>query len=378
METEFQNATGKSVGEVLRDIAEFLSSPYPIGTEKPMDLCTLLPDLNMHEQFSFALLSEAQLQGMTREEMENFYLRACAGVLGEGKCQEMLSLFANQSGKEFAAARAKYGNRFGMPDGSYWGTCIAIGIDAGEIDKVLRYLRLFTVTLMEFAYMEGRNPSTTYTWNYYESFRAILDDLLQPAPLAPKILAVGGSVGKRTGEEYLLSLGVDIENPNSDRMAQGVAINILLKDADGNLIVDIADKLLFIDPASVYHYGITRAVKGAPVANFSVTARAEGFLKLSTPIMQHLSMVDTDISVENGKTTLSGKLQSAYDTPLRALTLHYQYRGENGRLLGGGSEWLLGGLSPRGETKIQSSIPLSIQGVKEVCTSTDFNALDLV
>ena len=55
METEFQNATGKGIGEVMRDIADFLSTPFVIHREKQIDLCSLVGDLNMHEQFSAPL-----------------------------------------------------------------------------------------------------------------------------------------------------------------------------------------------------------------------------------------------------------------------------------------------------------------------------------
>ena len=72
METEFQKAVGKGIGEVMRDIAEFLSTPFIINEERQLDLCTLVPDLNMHEQFSFALLSEAHTQGWEQETAENF------------------------------------------------------------------------------------------------------------------------------------------------------------------------------------------------------------------------------------------------------------------------------------------------------------------
>ena len=81
METEFQKAVGKGIGEVVRDIADFLSTPFVINKERQLDLCTLIPDLNMHEQFSFALLSEAQTQGWEKETAENFYRRACGRII---------------------------------------------------------------------------------------------------------------------------------------------------------------------------------------------------------------------------------------------------------------------------------------------------------
>ena len=58
METDYLNTAGKNAGEIARDIADFLSLPCVIHGKRDIDLAALLPDLNMHEQFSFALLME--------------------------------------------------------------------------------------------------------------------------------------------------------------------------------------------------------------------------------------------------------------------------------------------------------------------------------
>ena len=227
METEFQNAVGKSVGEVLRDIADFLTLSFPIHEQKQIDLCTLLPDLNMAEQFSYALLSEARQQGWESDAAESFYKHAVSSVIDDAIAQRMIEAFRDSDAPLFREYSKKYGNRFSLLDGSYWSTCLALGIDAGQISDVMHYLRLFTVTLMEFAYMEDRNPSVTYTWSYYEAFRGMLDELTaepKPEPLPLKVRALGGSAGKREQDGYVLSLGLDIENPNADRMACDVSI----------------------------------------------------------------------------------------------------------------------------------------------------------
>ena len=60
----------------MRDMEEFLSFPCVIHPEKQINLCTLLPDLNMAEQFSVALLSEAEAQGWDTASAEAFYRHA--------------------------------------------------------------------------------------------------------------------------------------------------------------------------------------------------------------------------------------------------------------------------------------------------------------
>lgn len=381
METEFQNAVGKSMGEVVRDISEFLSYPFVIHPEKQIDLCRLLPDLNMAEQLSFALLSEALTQGWDMDTAESFYRHAVSMTVDGGTVEAITAAFREPKGEAFAAYRKKYGNRFSMLDGSYWSTCLALGIDAGQVGEVMRYLRLFTVTLMEFAYMGDSNPAVTYAWSYYESFRAMLDELTappEPDPLPLKVRSLGGSAGKRNGDTYQLSLGVDIENPNPDRMARDVGIDITLKDRDGNILSVIKDKLRNIDPSTVYHYGVTRKIKGAATAGISVKASAASYLKLSTPIMKHARLTALRLSKQENAMQLTGTLSSEYDRPLRSLTLHYQLLSKENKILGGGNEWLFDGPEANGSTDFSSTLPVIIQHAAKAVYSVDFDAIELV
>ncbi len=381
METEFQNAVGKGAGEVMRDIAEFLSLSFVINEDKGIDLCTLLPDLNMAEQFSFALLSEAYTQGWEPDAAESFYRNATASILPTETVARMVEAFRQPEGEMYQTYQKKYGNRFSLLDGSYWATCLALAIDAEKIGEVMHYLRLFTVTLMEFAYMENRNPSTTYTWSYYEAFRKMLDDLVSapdPDPLPLKIRAVGGSAGKREGDSYPLSLGVDIENPNHDRMACGVSIDITLKDKDGNTITVIKDRIKCIDPATVYHYGVTRKIRGGAVANISAVAKAAHHLKLSTPIMKHIKLSSFRMSRPEGATKITATLSSEYDKPLASLAFHYQILSANNKILGGGNEWVFDGIAPSASFSLTSNLPLSIPGAAKALYSVDFDALELI
>ena len=381
METEFQNAHGKGIGEVIRDITDFLSTPYVINPQKKIDLCRLVENLNMHEQFSFALLSEAQVQGWSPEEAEGFYRSAARGVVSERVINGMIAAFRNRQSSAYKEYEARYGNRFSALDGSYWATALALGIDADRVSDVLRYLRTFTVTLMEFAYMEDKNPDATYTWCYYDSFCRMLEELTaepDPDPLPLRVRALGGSAGKREGDAYPLSLGLDIENPNTDRMARGVQLDITLKDKTGHVITVIADQLQSIDPDTIYHYGITRRIRGATVASFSATVKATSYLKLTTPIMQHVAFSSPRLVSTDAGASLEATVCSEYDCPLRTLTLHYQFLNEAGHILGGGSEWLMNGITPDTPQLIQSQVGVSIKGASKVVCSVDFDAMDLI
>ncbi|MBQ9773794.1 MAG: hypothetical protein IJW30_03935 [Clostridia bacterium] len=381
METEFQNAYGKSAGEVMRDIADFLSVPYLIHPKKKVDLCRMVEGLNMHEQFSFALLCEADAQGWSRDAAEGFYRKAVSGVVREEVIEAMILAFRNRDGAAFRAYDRLYGNRLSALDGSYWATVLAIGIDADQVDRVLHYLRRFTVTLMEFAYMEERNPEATYTWCYYDAFRRMLDELLAaptPAPIPLKVRALGGSAGKRQGDAYMLSMGLDIENPNVDRMARDVRVDITLKDRNGAVITVIADKLQSVDPATVYHYGITRKIRGAAVAEIAATARADSYLSLKTPIMKHYTPSALRLLREEDGMRFHATLTSAYDRALPAPTLHYQFLSAENRILGGGSIFLMEGLPKDEPIACVSTINVPITGAAKVNCSLDFDALELV
>lgn len=381
METEFQKAVGKGIGEVMRDIAEFLSTPFIINEERQLDLCTLVPDLNMHEQFSFALLSEAHTQGWEQETAENFYRHACGKVIENEVIETMIEIFRDRSSKEYRAYAQKYGNRFTALDGSYWATVLALGIDAGQVSEVMQYLRLFTVCLMEFAYMEDRNPDATYTWCYYDSFRQMLDDLTaepDPEPLPLKVRALGGSAGKREQDTYYLSLGLDIENPNFDRLARGIQLDITLKDKEGQVITVIGDKLESLDPGAIYHYGVTRKIRGNAVASFSATAKAVSHIKLQTPIMKHVALSELRLRKNGEGMHFSGNMIGKYDVPLRSMTLHYQFLSAQNKILGGGSEWVLDGLEPGGTRQVNSKIALPIEGAAKVVYSVDFDVVQLL
>lgn len=359
----------------MRDVAEFLSTPFIINREKQIDLCTLVPELNMWEQFSFGLLAEAREQAWSEDETEQFYRRACASVIGEDTVLRMLEAFRQPKSESFRALEQKYGNAFSLLDGSYWATVLALGVDADQLGEAMQYLRLFTVTLMEIAYMENRNPQSTYTWGYYESFRQMLDDLVaepEADPLPLKVRAIGGTAGKRVGNAYQLSLGVDLENPNPKHTAQNVDLDIVLKDKNGEVIATIKDRLNAIPPASVFHYGVTRRICGNATASLGATVKASSYtvIKKTSP---KLTLCSAKLGKEETGTRLGGALQLETEEPLSALALHYQFLSADNKIIGGGCEWIYENLGASGELTLATSIPVRVDGAAKVVYSADFD-----
>ncbi len=378
MEKNFSDAVGKSRGEVIRDINEFLATPYWINRQKRLDLCRLVPDLNMHRQLAFGLLSEMKLQGWETNEAEHFFRLCCAPALGEDEAAKMLAVFEAPDSETYALSEKLYGNRFGLLDGSYWATVLALGLDAGEIDRSMEYLRLFTVTLMEVAYMENRNPSSTYTWGYYESFVKMLDALVaEPEPLPEKlrVRAIGGTAGKRQGNAYMLSLGVDVENPDPVHTAKQIDLDITLTDGDGNTITVIRDRLSAISPKTVFHYGVTRRISGPAVAKFSAGVKAAKYAKETAP-PPHVTLTHAKYGHGEGETAFEACVTPHSEQPYSALCLHYQFRNEAGKIAGGGNEWFY---IPSGEgsapLSLSSTLPLDIKTAAKVICSADFDTV---
>lgn len=382
METEFKNAAGKSAGEVLRDLAELACTPFPIGKdERTFDLCSLTPELHMQGQLAYALLREAETQGWEPMRAAGFAKQALAAAPNAATVDAILTAFRTRDPNKLAAMERLYGNRFSMPSDGYWATVLALGIDADAIPAVMQYLRAFCVVLTEFAYMGGANPEKTYAWGYFESFERILSDLMRkpdPAPLPLKVRAIGGTAGKRTGNGYALSLGVDVENPNSDRMAREVEIDITLKDKNGAPVAVLRDRISSIDPATVYHFGGLKQIRGAAVASISATAKAGSFLKLETPVMKHIRLANVRRRVENGETTVTADLASNYDKSLSAVAVSLQLLSPDNKILGGATEWCFDGIAPNEPRTLEIKIPVAVQNSQKLVYSVDFDALELI
>ncbi len=380
MSNEPLNIAGKSVGEVGRDIAAFLSRTCVVQARQEMDLANLLPDLNMREQFSFALLMEARTQGWTSTAAETFFRRICAPLVGEEITARMLAAFADPEGEDFALLEERYGCRFSLSSHSYWTSCLAVSIDAKAISALLEYLRAFTFCLMEFAYMEDRNPSRTYAWSYYESFSGILNELTTPIeqPEAIAVRSVGGSAGKRERDSYPLSLGLDLENPNKTLLAWNTQVDITLKDKDGNVISRIQDQINCIDPDSIFHYGITRRIQGAAVAHITASARSESFTSVKAPIMKQIKLSRVSFKKTEREGILRGLLVSEYDRPISSFALHYQFLSADNKILGGGCEWFFEALSAGEERELVARCPVPVKNAVKVVYSVDFDAQELL
>ncbi|MBE6633792.1 MAG: hypothetical protein E7620_05565 [Ruminococcaceae bacterium] len=379
MSNDYLNIAGKSAGEVSRDIAAFLSITCPVHGRKEMDLANLLPELNMKEQFSFALMMEAKAQGWEPSAAEQFYRRFCLPAVGAEIAEPLLAAFRNPTGEEFLIYQTKYGCEFQLDSRAYWNSCLAVAMDANAIPSLMDYFRSFLFTVMEFAYMDNRNPDSVYVWKYYESFQQILEELTRPQVTIqpPKVRSLGGSAGKRDADGYLLALGVDIQNPNPGHMATNLQVDITLKDKEGKVITVIADQILAIDADSVFHYGITRKIRGNPVAHISASVKAGQFLPAKEQVMKGLKMTKISINRNTQPEQLLGVLKNTYAQALKSFALHYQYLTAENKILGGGCEWVFDLLPANGEKQFTVKAPVSLKKATKIVYSVDFDPKEL-
>ncbi len=378
--TEQRDIIGKSAGEIARDIERFLAKSVEVQGRRKMNFATLLPDLNMKEQFSFALLMEAKHQGWESASAENFYLRFCAPAVGREIADRMLTAFRNPTGAEFFALEEKYGCTFSLSSHAYWSSCFAVAADAKAVPALMEYFQEFVFTLLEFSYMGTRNPDETYVWKYYDSFQKILADLSAPVdpPLPLKVCSLGGTIGNRDAEDYDLAFGLDIQNPNQNHMAWNVQVDVHLKDREGNLITTIQDRINCIDPRGIFHYGITRKIHGATVAHISASARAENFSRLTTPLMKHAVLSKISINRKDTPSRLNGTLKNNYDRSLYSYALHYQFLNSDNKILGGHSEWFFEEFPKDTEKDFSLPCTVEIPRGSKIVYSVDFNAQDLL
>ncbi len=371
---------GKSAGEISRNISAFLSQSLIVKARREMDLANLLPDLNMREQYSFAILMEAKTQGWEWASAENFYLRFCAPAVGDEIAKAMLDAFRTPDGEAFRKYEEKYGCSFGLTSRAYWSSCFAVAVDAKAVPVLMEYFQSFVFSLLEFAYMGNRNPDSTYAWKYYDSFQNILTELTTPPdeiqPL--KILGMGGTSGKRNSDSYDLTFGLDIHNPNVAHMAWNTKVDIRLKDQNGDLITAVEDQINCIDPDGIFHYGFTRKIHGSSVAHISAYAKAEQFSRLSLPLMKHISMEKISIDRSYTPHQLNGRLKNNYDCPLYSYALHYQFLSAENKILGGGCEWFFEEFQAGEEKNFSLPCPVPVKGATKIVYSVDFNAQDLL
>ena len=159
-------------------------------------------------------------------------------------------------------------------------------------------------------------------------------------------------------------------------LAEGMELDTATKE--GKVITTIGDKLESLDPGAIYHYGVTRKIRGNAVASFSATAKVASHIKLQTPIMKHVTLSELRLRKNGEGMHFSGSMTGKYDVPLRSMTLHYQFLSAQNKILGGGSEWVLDGLEPNGTRQVNSKIALPIDGAAKVVYSIDFDVVQLL
>ena len=178
----------------------------------------------------------------------------------------------------------------------------------------------------------------------------------QAMPL--NVTKVGGTTGPKDRDgDFNILLGVDIENPNSDKIATGVTVEITLKSSTGSITEVITDTLYCIDAGATFHYGYEKRWISGDVSNISANAYAREFIDVGgNTFMDGAIFSNFSIYHDDGECDITGEIRSTYNKTIDGCYLYYQLK-KDGEIVGGNSTYI--DVLPAGATrslKINNSV----------------------
>lgn len=195
----------------------------------------------------------------------------------------------------------------------------------------------------------------------------------QELPL--KVEKVGGTLGPVDRDNCrTVCVGVDIVNPNKNKMASFITVEVTLSDANGNVVDVINEDIYHIDAGATFHFGYTKVWVNGSVVNISANAYARGFVDTNKTAMDGTSFGNCSLNNDFAANicTVGGLLKSDYNRPIQGCTVHFQIVNASGKIIGGDNVYL--DYLPAGQTRsISSDLSLCIQGGSKIIHSIDFD-----
>ena len=194
------------------------------------------------------------------------------------------------------------------------------------------------------------------------------------AELPLQVTKVGGSLGAISRDnDRTVSVGIDIYNPNKDKIAVGVTVEITLSDPNGNVVDVIDDTLYYIDAGATFHYGYEKVWVKGNIAKISGNAFARGFVNVSNTYLDGTAFTNCTLNNDNSSDTctVSGLLKSFYTKSIYDFKMYYQVLSSNGEIVGGDNLYV--DVLPAGQTRsISTDHSLRILNGDSIVHSVDF------
>lgn len=161
-----------------------------------------------------------------------------------------------------------------------------------------------------------------------------------------KVTAVGVTVQSNGygSNECNISFGAEIVNPNPDKIALGVNVEIVLLDNAGRILNVVHKRIWFIDANTTFHFGYEEWCLDDRISNFKINADADEFAdrgNLTSKFTDFLKVSNLNyICGRNDDDAITGIISNLINVPLDAVALYYHGVDKNGKILGGNWQYI--------------------------------------
>ena len=180
-------------------------------------------------------------------------------------------------------------------------------------------------------------------------------------------------------DEYYLSVGVELKNPNVSRIANNVNVRIIIKDVSGRILETSEKRIDNIDSNSMFYYGDEICIRSGRPANYTVQVNTDEFVDgpANSTFAQGItfSHYNLDRSGRN-YTEFSCNVHNGYNVKL-SVTSYFVFYDANNNIVGGCNGYLWNSLYPNSEDVFSQSL-YTVANRSTVRASASFDFYDLM
>lgn len=145
------------------------------------------------------------------------------------------------------------------------------------------------------------------------------------------------AVMARDDNDYVLSVGAELKNPNKNRCARNVRVKIIVKDNAGRILATSENTIEHIDSNAIFYYGDEFSIDRGIPANYTINVNCDGFVGApeNSTFADGITCSHYNLSKDRwDRTIFSGNVHNAYSQRLWT-TLFFVFYDSAGNITGG-------------------------------------------
>lgn len=365
-----------NINESLKSAAEIMSTLDRLITAAEKEGSNLVKDFkerfNIVDALAFNIAATILSDGSVDDDQEEFLNTFLTQNGSDKDASYYFGLFLRKKSDEYKELESKYGHEFDSLD-SMWMQLLVISTKQTQVNYCGEFVTDYTFKLLipiiesdgnveddEIGYCKKLTQSLANVADAItnKNSNSGSDSSASNSAMPLKVTGVGGTLGPKDRDgEFNIMLGVDIHNPNPDKLASMVTVEITLKSKSGSITEVITDTIYCIDAGATFHYGCEKYWMKGQVSNISAAAYAQEFLDIGNKKLMD-GAVFSNFSITHGRDCcdITGELKSNYNKTINGCYLYYQLK-KDGKILGGNNTYV--DILPIGATrslKIENSV----------------------